>query len=162
MSKKPIIFFDIDYTLFDVAAFKKSNLKDFRLYEETKDILKKLHKWAVLGIFSEGEDNFQKAKLERTGIKKYFLKDNVYVFMGKHNYIENILNQYRGNKIFFVEDKLPILYEVKKKMSEVFGIWVKRGWYAENQKPIPGFKPDAEILSLKEVIEIVERNEMLK
>ena len=43
-------------------------------------------------------------------------------------------------------------------MPSVFTIWVKRGFYAENQKNIPGFKPDAEIKNLSEVVKIVKEN----
>ena len=155
MRNKPIIFFDIDYTLFDVAWFKKSNLKDYKLYEEVKNTLNNLSEIAALGIFSEGEINFQKTKLETTGIKKYFEESNIHIFADKESNIETAIEKYKGNKVFLIEDKLNILFEVKKKMPFVFGIWMKRGWYAENQKPIPGFKPDAEITSLDKVISIV-------
>ena len=83
MNKKPIVLFDIDYTLFDTDHFKKSALTKHKIYEEVRDVLEKLSKIAMLGIFSEGNLEFQRKKLNQTGIEGYFKKDNTHIVLNK-------------------------------------------------------------------------------
>ena len=68
-SKKPIVLFDIDYTLFDTALFKQSGLSMHKIYAEVTQTLDGLNNFATLGIFSKGETQFQKTKLEKTGME---------------------------------------------------------------------------------------------
>ena len=156
MNKKPIVLFDIDYTLFDTALFKKSYLTKHKIYEEVRDVLEKLSKDAVLGIFSEGDLEFQRKKLNQTAIVDYFEKDNTHIVLNKLTEVRKVLQKYIDRKTFFVDDKLSILFDAKKTFPKVVTIWVKRGWYAENQKDIPGFEPDSVVENLSEVVKIVK------
>jgi len=155
MHKNKIVLFDIDYTLFDTAFFKQSGLSYHKIYEEVVKVLDALSTFATLGIFSKGETQFQKTKLEKTGILKHFREENINIFIDKDVNLIQVIEKYKDSRIFFVDDKLEILYSAKKHAKQVFTIWVKRGWYAENQKGIPGFKPDAEVENLSEVARIV-------
>lgn len=157
MIGKPLVLFDIDYTLFDTAFFKESKLLKHKVYKEVTEVLDSLNKIAILGIFSEGDIEFQKKKLKETNIEKYFAKDHTHIVLKKIDELKKVLEKYKDRQIFFVDDKLNILYDAKKLSPRVFTIWVKRGFYAENQKPIPGFKPDAEVESLSEIIEIINK-----
>lgn len=158
MNKKPIVLFDIDYTLFDTAYFKKSSLTKHKIYEEVIGVLEKLNKIAMLGIFSEGNLEFQRKKLNQTGIEGYFKKDNTHIVLNKLSEFRKVLRKYEDGITFFVDDKLSILHDAKKIFPKVVAIWVKRGFYAENQKEISGFKPDAEVKNLKDVIKIITRH----
>lgn len=153
---KSIVLFDIDYTMFDTATFKQSGLTEYGIYEEVMKVLKNLSEFAALGIFSKGETQFQITKLEKTGLTKFFKEENVHIFNDKDINLIKIINKYKNYKIFFIDDKLGILYAAKNYMKEVFTIWVKRGFYAEKQEPIPGFSPDAEVENLAEVVRIVQ------
>ncbi len=157
-SKKPIVLFDIDYTLFDTAFFKQSGLSMHKIYAEVMQTLDGLNNFATLGIFSKGETQFQKTKLEKTGMAKFFKEENVHIFDNKDANLIKIIDKYKGLKIFIIDDKLEILYSAKMYMDQLFTIWVKRGWYAENQKAIPDFIPDAEVENLSEVVRIVKSN----
>jgi len=157
-SKKPIVLFDIDYTLFDTALFKQSGLSMHKIYAEVTQTLDGLNNFATLGIFSKGETQFQKTKLEKTGMAKFFKEENVHIFDNKDANLIKIIDKYKGLKIFIIDDKLEILYSAKMYMDQLFTIWVKRGWYAENQKAIPDFIPDAEVENLSEVVRIVKSN----
>ncbi len=156
MNKKPVVLFDIDYTLFDTALFKKSYLTRHKIYEEVRDVLEKLSKNALLGIFSEGDLEFQRKKLNQTGIVDYFEKDNTHIVLNKLTEVRKVLQKYVDRKTFFVDDKLSILFDAKKIFPKVVAIWVKRGVYAENQIDIPGFEPDAVVENLSEVVKIVK------
>lgn len=157
--QKPIVLFDIDYTLFDTAYFKESKLLKHKIYNEVIEVLENLSKIAILGIFSKGETEFQKTKLKKTGMMKFFKDNNVHIFDDKDANLINVLKKYKNsNKLFLVDDKLGILYSAKKHMSQVFTIWVKRGPFAQVQKPIGGFSPDEQIENLSEIVRIVQSN----
>lgn len=155
--KKKIILFDIDYTIFDTDIFKKSLLVDYVLYEEVHEILLKLSKIASLGIFSEGDIVFQRKKLHETKIEKYFLEEHMHLVAHKNEVIEKILNKYENEgEIFLIDDKLTILFQAFKYHPEIYTVWVKRGIYATNQKPIPGYKPFLEVENLREIIPFIQ------
>ena len=158
MKKQKIILFDIDYTLFNTDVFKETQLKKHSVYDEVHSVLENLSKVAELGIFSEGETDFQKTKLNKTDIKKYFKKKYVHIALNKKDEIRNILNKYSNKQLFLVDDKLTILYELKRVLPSIFTIWVKRGVYAKNQKEISGFKPDATVDNLKEIISLIHQS----
>lgn len=156
---KPIVLLDIDYTLFDTDFFKESNLSKPKIYKEVIRALEDLKKIAVLGIFSEGDLDFQKTKLKEDGIDKYFGKENVHIVSNKLDALKNVLRKYnKETKTFFVDDKLTILFAAKKMFPKIFAVWVRRGFYAKNQKEISGFTPDAEVENLSEAVRIVQSN----
>jgi len=158
MNKKKFVLFDIDFTLFDVQAFKDSKLTKYTIYDEVMQVLEEISKFTELGIISKGESEFQKTKLEKTGMAKFFKEENVHIFEDKEANLTKIIDKYKDHKIFLVDDRLETLYSAKKHVDDVFTIWVKRGWFAENQKPIPSFNSDAEVESLSEVVRIVRSN----
>ena len=155
---KKIVLFDIDYTLFRTDLFKQSGLSEHKIYEEVIEVLESLKKIAILGIFSEGDLEFQNQKLVKTDIKKYFKEIHTHIVLHKLEEIKKVFEKYRKNKIFLIDDKLSILNDLKKFMPLCFGIWIKRGWYAQNQKPIPGFQPDAQVDNLHQVVKIIRSN----
>ncbi len=155
MKNKAVVLFDIDYTLFDTDHFKGSLFTEHRIYKEVRDVLGKISKVGTVGIFSEGDIMFQKTKLKNTDIEKYFGKNNTHIVLDKLSNLGIVLRKYRNRKIFFIDDKLNVLHEAKKLLPLVFTIWIKRGLYARNQKEISGFKPDAAITNLKEVVNLI-------
>lgn len=155
---KPIVLFDIDDILFDTATFIESGLSEYKLYEEVTRTLDSLNSFVTLGIFSKGENQFQKTKLEKTGLLKFFNKENIYIFKDKNANLTQVVNKYRDSKVFLVDDRLEILYFAKNNAKQIFTVWVKRGRYVESQKPIAGFTPDAKVENLEEVVRIVKSN----
>lgn len=155
MNKK-IVLFDIDYTLFDTGAFKESNLTKHSVYDEVHKVLEDLSKTSNLGIFSEGVLNFQKDKLVKTGIQKYFGEEYVHIVEKKDITIEKILMKYKDDTLILVDDKLTVLRDAKRILPTVFTVWVKRGIYASTQEPIEDFVPYATINDLKDLVSIVE------
>ena len=153
--KNKIVLLDIDYTLFDTKTFKDSNLKKYSLYDEILSALPSLASIAELGIFSKGEDVFQNAKLRATGIKNFFQQENVHVFEDKDVNLKNVIERYKGLKIFLIDDKLATLYNAKTSSPSVFTIWIKRGPFAQDKTLLHNFSPDATIANLKEAVPIV-------
>ncbi len=153
---KKIVLFDIDYTLFDTDNFKKTNLKEYTLYKETVNVLSKISKISELGIFSQGGNDFQKEKLNKTNIHKFFSGENIHIFEEKEINLNNVLLKYKDSKIILIDDKLGILHMAKKLLPSVCTVWVKRGIYAQNQKDIKDFSPDIKVTDLRDIIPFIE------
>lgn len=153
--REKMVLFDIDYTLFDTDIFKKSNLVTYQLYEEAVSVLYDLHTIAHIGIFSEGEEEFQKAKLVKTKIHEHFPQEHIHIVAKKGETLPDILEKYNGKKLFYVDDRLSILRKAKEIAPDIITVWIKRGPYAINQSETEAYRPDATILSLSEVVAIV-------
>ena len=119
---KPVILFDIDYTLFDTRKFKDSKLREYGIYDEIMEALTQLSSLVNLGIFSKGESEFQKTKLEKTGMIKFFKENNIHIFDDKDANLISVLEKYKTSRIFLVDDKLPLLYSAKNGLSCQFSV----------------------------------------
>lgn len=157
-TRQKIVLFDVDYTLFNTDIFKESSLETYELYEEVIETIEELGKIAKLGIFSEGDLDFQKMKLVRTDIHKHFGQEDIHIVEKKNDTLVKVLERYRDVELFLVDDRLGVLYEAKKHMPGVFTIWVKRGRYAQNQKEIKKFSPDATVENLRDVFSLVKNS----
>ncbi len=141
----------------DAATIKEAiwDTKHFsnNLYEETGEILKILSKRATIGIFSQGYDEFQRAKL--LAIKDFFQQEHIHITLNKHTSLPTLFKQYKENSLYLVDDALDVLHTAKKLRNDITVIWVKRGKYAKLQSPIEGFVPDAIIETLHELLDTI-------
>jgi FMN phosphatase YigB (HAD superfamily) len=152
--KQTVVLFDIDYTLFDTGKFKESELSEYILYDEVIEVLETLGAVVKLGIFSEGDLDFQKTKLVNTLIHEHFAEEHVHIVNEKHATITTILEKYRDDKLILVDDKLEVLKMAKGLSQNVYTIWVKRGPFAERADEA-SFTPDARVTQLHELIKII-------
>lgn len=148
------VLFDIDYTLFDTGTFKESELKEYILYEEVVEAVQTLSGVVTLGIFSQGDVDFQKSKLVKTMIHDHFVEDHVHIVSDKHATIASIVDQYRDETLILVDDRLEILQEAKSLSGNVTTIWVKRGPFAD-AADTSVFTPDYTVSTLRDVLKIV-------
>jgi FMN phosphatase YigB (HAD superfamily) len=141
------------------ALWDQANLAS-NFYEETPETLESLSKKSTLGIFSKGDERFQKKKLE--SILHFFDEKNIHIASNKYKILPDVINQYKDYEIIIVDDVLDVLYQAKKLSKDVFTIFIKRPVYYEtylaNQQPIEGFTPDAIVTNLREIIPIVSRS----
>lgn len=155
---KDLILFDIDDTLFDTKTFRESHLKTYSLHHGVEHSLQELQKIVELGIYSQGEIDFQHTKLRKTNISTLFDQEHIYIVADKVAAIKDTLQKYTKTRhVYFIEDRLSVLMEVKKAVPSVFTVWIKQGRYAPTQEPIAGFTPDAEIDQLSELIPIITK-----
>jgi FMN phosphatase YigB (HAD superfamily) len=152
-----IVFFDIDYTLFNTDSFKKSGLTQHKNYDEVESILKLVSEEALLGVFSEGDREFQLEKLKKTQIYKYFSPEYIFIVESKVDELKTLLEIKNKSRIFFVDDRLSILSDIKKILPEALVIWVKRGIYAKENKVLD-FLPDYSIDNLETLQDIIKAN----
>jgi FMN phosphatase YigB (HAD superfamily) len=156
LDKKIVVLFDIDYTIFDTARFKETNFLEYRLFVEVAEVLRKISENAIVGIFSEGDLERQLRKIKETKIGHIFHRSHMHIVPRKDEVIEVMLKNYgEYDRLFLVDDKLTILYAAKKCKPDIFTVWVKRGYYAMKQEPIPGFQADAVIERLDEILPLV-------
>lgn len=141
-----------DKLLIEKAIFAKENFKGL-LYKESLGVISKLSKIGTVGIFSKGYNSFQKNKIQAL---KHILSDkDIYVYVNKRRSLPKIIDKYKDFKLYIVDDALNVLYAAWKLNKDLATIWVKRGIYAEKQKPINDFKPDAIIKNLKELMPVI-------
>jgi FMN phosphatase YigB (HAD superfamily) len=137
-----IVLFDIDYTLFDTTLYKSSELTRFQIYDEVVDVLTEVAIVATIGIFSEGELDHQLSKLLNTDTKKL-------------DALAEVLLKYKNETLYFIDDRLDVLKGIKETDPGIYTIWIKRGIHAETLPNIPGFKPDTEVINLREIISFI-------
>jgi len=150
-NKNKLVLFDIDYTLFDTAAFKDSNQDDYLIYDEINNLLINLSSIVELGIFSKGQKEFQKLKLKKTGIEKYFHPENIHIFENKDENLLAVIKKYSDRKLYLVDDKLEMLFNAKSNNSSITTIWIRRGPYAQDETLLTNFSPDKIVKSLNEI-----------
>ena len=133
--------------LFDPKTFKD------KLHKEVLDSLKKLTLIGEVGILSQGDKKFQSAKIVH--FQHLLNSSHVHIVADKKLDMLSIFKNLSDYKVYFVDDILPMLQAAKKIDPSIVTIWMRRGRYAQEQKEIPGFKPDAEITNLKELVSII-------
>lgn len=140
----------IEKFFYDEDALKRC------LYDETKEVLEAVSKVALLGIFSQGFSRFQKAKL--LTLENLLERPHIHITLSKHMTLPKIVSSYKSKKLYMIDDALDVLHRAKKLNQNIFTIWVRRGRFASRQKPIPGFKPDAEVENLKSITKLITHN----
>lgn len=137
---------DLEQTMFDQDMMTTS------LFEEAKEVLESLSqkKDLILGVFSSGPYEFQRAKIR--AIENLFQKDHINIYLFKEEALKPLIQKYRNYELYFVDDLLSILYNASRISNNVYTIWIKRGWVAREQKPIEGFSPDKTIINLREIL----------
>ncbi|MFH1833065.1 MAG: hypothetical protein ABH816_02750 [Candidatus Levyibacteriota bacterium] len=142
-----------DAQLIEKAIFAKENFKNC-LYKESLKAIEKLSKIISVGIFSKGYNSFQRNKIKV--LKNVLNNKNVHIFVNKRKSLPKIIDRYKDFKLYIIDDALDVLFEAWKLRKDIVTIWVKRGIYAKNQKPIENFKPDAIIKNLGELISVIK------
>lgn len=154
MTLNKIVFFDIDYTLFDTDTYKKTGLQTYQLFQEVKEVLERVLKCAEIGILSEGQEDIQREKLRKTGIEHLFNKNNVHITQSKKDFMKSILNNYKDRNIVLIDDRKDMLLIGKELYPSLITIWIRRGIY-QDMKTEEEFSPDYSFESLKEVSSVI-------
>ncbi len=147
--KSTLILIDFDHTLFNTEKFKKAIKREaiprYRgfLYKDALEFLDYAKKFGKLILFSEGEADFQRKKIKKSGVLKFFSKVKIYPTDSKaQNFVE-----FQGERIILIDDKPKIADEAISVGLSV--IRVRRGKYKSINTR---FTPAIEVKSLKEII----------
>ena len=82
---------------------------------------------------------------------------HIHIIIDKHKSLPAILAKYKSFRLYIIDDALDVLHAAWKLRKDVVTIWVKRGRFANNQVPIPGFNPNKVISNLEEAISVIEK-----
>lgn len=138
-----------DAILRDEASYEKS------VFSETIEVLEEIAKKSdiTVGVFSGGREEHQYRKIQN--FIHVFDKDHIHILKMKERDLPNIMETYKDDTLYLVDDILQILYNAKKSHGNVTTIWMKRGPIAERQPRIDGFTPDFTVTNLREVVPII-------
>ena len=121
------------------VLFDQSN---FILFPESGAVLEKLAKTSILGLFSEGRQQWQKKKMELTGIARFF--DPKYVIVERRKMNEESIKKIpQGSTV--IDDKRVVIERLKQLRPDLNLIWINR----ENEEKIEGV---TNIKSLKDLL----------
>ncbi len=121
------------------VLFDQSN---FILFPESGAVLEKLAKTSILGLFSEGRQQWQKKKMELTGIARFF--DPRYVIVERRKMNEESIKKIpQGSTV--IDDKRVVIERLKQLRPDLNLIWINR----ENEEKIEGV---TNIKSLKDLL----------
>lgn len=152
LSEENSIKSDIVKSLWGQAGLAKN------FYEETRIVLKEISKIATVGIFSKGDERFQKEKIK--SFSRFLSENDINITLDKYNKLPEIIKKYEGDRLIIVDDMLKVLYTAKKLNEDIFTVWIKREIsyepYLLNQAPIKDFTPDVTITNLKELIQFIQ------
>lgn len=115
----------LEEIFYSIDLFEKSVYKD-------TPVIKSLANLAVLGVFSQGEENFQKRKI---AFLKGLLNDSdIYIFPNKFNQIKQVFGKYDGYEVFLVDDNIDLLIRVKSVYSNISTVLIDRdGRFGDNK-----------------------------
>jgi hypothetical protein len=117
------------------------------LYNDT-NVLNKLFETAKIGIFSKGDNKFQREKLKK--FKDIINEKDIYIFPSKIEKLKEVMNKYSEYEIYLVDDNIDVLIEAKKIGLEIFTIQIDR-----EKKFSKNDKIDAKIESLSEITNLL-------
>ena len=148
-------FFDPQTFLNKVSDHYSIEIKELRelLWDESdfqqyllvdKDSFRKIRDNMIIGIFSRGEINFQKKKIEL--LKDFIDSEHIHVFKNKSENIGEVLEKYKYYRIYVVDDSEYILEGFKKADKDIFTILVSKEPLIANEFV------DAKITNAKDLI----------
>lgn len=123
------------------------------LFADVIPSLKELKKLGKIGILSQGEDPYQRAKL--TSFEEFLHPDFIFIAKDKKSVMKTIFGNLEY-KTFFVDDTLNMLYQAYLINKNVVTIWMMRGDRWESKNKIPEFVPFYKVSNLKEVIKLIK------
>lgn len=152
MMDNTVILVDFDHTLFDTGRFAQSsgatsvglNYKDF-LYPDVFEFINYASKFGELTLFSEGEVEFQKEKIEGCGIKTLF-SGGVKVFPS-HSKADELLKISKPENIILIDDNPEVVDKAISLGCRV--IRVKRG---KHEKSGTKKQPEFTVENLSEIV----------
>ncbi|EKD57813.1 MAG: hypothetical protein ACD_57C00139G0003 [uncultured bacterium] len=103
-------------------------------------------------IFSDGDDTFQKEKIEKLGL--YKKAREVIISRSKIELFFGFSKKYHG-KLIIIDDRPKVIEEAKRLLGNVITIWIKHGRHAQGYERV---NADLETTDLKEVVQYLKSN----
>jgi FMN phosphatase YigB (HAD superfamily) len=120
------------------------------LYPHALDTLRHLATLGAVGILSDGDQVFQRRKIERSGLAAA-VAGHVRIYTHKEEHLNEIVPRRLGEQTVLIDDKARILDDVKRMLgTRVTTVHVLQGHYA--REPLPaGFHADITVQAIGEL-----------
>jgi FMN phosphatase YigB (HAD superfamily) len=128
-------------------------------YEETIAVLEEISKMATVGIFSKGDERFQKEKIK--SISRFLNEDNINITLDKYKKLPEIIKKHKDDRLVIVDDILKVLHTAKTLNEDIYTVWIKREvnnkYHLFNQEQLKDFSPDVIMSNLRELIPLIKK-----
>ena len=122
------------------------------LFPKALENIKILQKMGRVIIFSYGDNKYQSAKIEKSGIGKIVGEKNIIIVQNKKKGVVELIGQLKKDKytnIAIIDDVAEVLVEGYKANSKVVNVWIRYGKY-KNKLPIIRSAISQEVNSINE------------
>lgn len=154
-AKTKVTLIDLRKLFFNESLYIES------LYEDAREVFQELvmRRDIAVIIFSTGEKEFQMRKVGE--LQRMLKEDQIHIFADKLLRLKDILLQYQDNHIYLVDDLPTVLYEAKKIDPTILTIWINHDKqvhekdFLDPYEEVDGFKADATVANLNEIIPLI-------
>jgi len=98
------------------------------LYPKALEVIKHLKTLGTVILFTEGDMEYQKRKIEQSGLGA--IVDAVLLYEHKLDHVKDALKNYINYKVVFIDDRASSLQKIKRQYPKVYTIEVCQGHYA--------------------------------
>ena len=126
---------------------------DFKsaVYKGTSKLIELLKKTGDVYLFTEGDDIYQKLKMEKSGLDE--LVTGSFLFRHKLDHLDEIREKFKGKHLIFVDDKPQTLLKIKENLPKSSVVEVCQGHYSKEDH-IQHSKFDATIDEISELLDL--------
>lgn len=110
----------VSFSALQAASYGRNDIYKHSLFPHTVNVLQSLAKNYVLGIFSEGDKDYQLSKLIKASIIRYFHAD--YIFIGKNKLSSRIIKNIPSQSVIIDNDRK--ILETLSKKRDIVPIWL--------------------------------------
>ncbi len=125
----------LEKIFWNIDLFTKNVYKD-------ASVIKDLGRIGNIGIFSKGEESFQKQKI--SFLSDLIETDDIHIFKNKIDRINDVLDNYQDLNIYIIDNEPDVLESVRKINSEAYLILIDRKNKYEN----------SDIIKIKDLTEL--------
>ena len=125
----------LEKIFWNIDLFTKNVYKD-------ASVIKDLGRIGNIGIFSKGEESFQKQKI--SFLSDLIEADDIHIFKNKIDRINDVLENYQDLNVYFIDNELDVLESIKKINPEAYLILIDRKNEYEN----------SDIIKIKDLTEL--------
>lgn len=107
----------LEKVFWNIDLFTKNVYKD-------ASVIKDLGRIGNIGIFSKGEESFQKQKI--SFLSDLIEADDIHIFKNKLDRINDVLDNYQDLNVYFIDNEIEVLESIKKINPEAYLILIDR------------------------------------
>jgi FMN phosphatase YigB (HAD superfamily) len=114
------------------------------IYPRALDVIRYLRSLGTVGILSDGDEEYQPRKIERSGLGTA-VDHQVLIYVHKEDHLDEVMARWPAEHYVLVDDKARILYAVARLIGDkVTTVHVRQGHYGREPWP-SGFRPDIDV-----------------